>query len=98
MKTPVFTLPEATVYLEEFAGLTWGHCDVTKWTPGVAKALRRAWFCIVESHGGPIYALHTPGDSKHAKWCELFGFKFFIKSMCDDGNTREVWVCHGKET
>lgn len=97
-KVPVFQIPEAVIYLEEFGGHTFGHCDVFKWSPRVAKVLRSAWNAITRQHGGVIYALHVPGDVKHLKWCELFGFKFFTSTNCDDGITRHVMACHQQET
>lgn len=93
-RVPVIRMEEATVYLEQYREYTFGHCDVHKWTPGVAKKLKTAWKDIMRLHGGPIFALHDPGDDKHRKWCELFGFKFSQEVDCTDGITRHVYVCH----
>jgi len=92
LKVPVIRLPEATVFLEQWDDMTFGHCDVRKWSPGVAKSLKEAWEGLLRLHGGPIYALHDPWDQKHRKWCELFGFSFHEPVDCRDGRTREIWI------
>ncbi len=78
--------------LEQWDNMTFGHCDVYKWTVSVAKKLKEAWELIMGLHGGPIYAIHDRWDDKHRKWCRLFGFVYFSDLECQDGITRSIYI------
>ena len=75
-KVPVVRRPEYTLYFEQATrDETFIHCDVYTWSPRVVRQLQADWSALLALHGGPIRALHTPGDRKHLKFLTLFGFK-----------------------
>lgn len=79
LKVPVVRRPEYTLYLEQATrDETFIHCDVYTWSPTVRRKLTDDWQALKALHGGPIRALHTPGDRKHLKFITLFGFKRLV--------------------
>lgn len=90
LKVPVAQRWCYTIYLEHIAGRgTFIHCDVhTKWTRLVKEMVRSGWHLIKTAHGGPIHAQHDPGDNKHKKFLEMFGFEH--SESLDDGT--EIWI------
>ena len=85
-KVPVVRRPEYTLYLEQATlDETFIHCDVYTWTPRVVRQLKADWSALLALHGGPIRALHTPGDRKHLKFITLFGFKLVTAYNAADG-------------
>ncbi len=85
-KVPVVRRPEYTLYFEQAArDHTFIHCDVYTWSPRVVRQLTADWQAVQALHGGPIFALHTPGDRKHLKFITLFGFKLVAAFVADDG-------------
>ena len=77
LKVPVVRRPVYTLYLEQATRVhTFIHCDVHgRWSPRVKRELIADWATLKQLHGGPLYALHDPGDSKHAKFLAMFGFE-----------------------
>ncbi|HEY8879214.1 MAG TPA: hypothetical protein VIN03_16720 [Roseateles sp.] len=72
-KRVIHETPAFTVYVEEFAGCFWVHCDVRKWGVSLARemvALAPKLFAPF----GRVYALHE-GCKKHAKFLALMGFQ-----------------------
>lgn len=56
--------------------MTFVHCEVKLWSPSVHKKLTEDWGLLKRLHGGTLFALHSPGDRKHEKFLNLFGFEF----------------------
>lgn len=77
MKTPVVCRPFYTVYLEDYQGNTFIHCDCFKWTKGVKKQLTEDIDVLTKLHGKPLLAFHDKDDNKHWKFLTMLGFKFF---------------------
>ncbi|MET3712621.1 hypothetical protein ABIC65_003339 [Sphingomonas trueperi] len=77
-KVPVVCRPEYTLYLEQATRLhTFLHCDVhAPWTPRLKRQLATDFENLKSLHGGPLYALHEPGDTKHSKFLAMFGFRW----------------------
>lgn len=73
-RVPVIRRPAYTVSLEQHGDHSFVHCDVRAWSPSARQALSADWQAFQALHGGPILALHTPGDRKHLKFLTLFGF------------------------
>lgn len=78
LKVPVVRRPGYTLYLEQAAPAhTFIHCDVHgRWSPRAKRELIADWSTLLRLHGGPIYALHEPGDRKHSKFLAMFGFRW----------------------
>lgn len=90
-KVPVVRRPEYTLYLEQATrDETFIHCDVYTWSSRVCRQLMADWNALLALHGGPIRALHTPGDRKHLKFITLFGFKHVVSYQTQDGQ-REIF-------
>lgn len=90
-KVPVVRRPEYTLYFEQATrDETFIHCDVYTWSPRVVRQLTADWQALHALHGGPIRALHTPGDRKHLKFITLFGFRH-VASFTDDTGPREIY-------
>ena len=77
LKVPVVRRQVYTLYLEQAtADHTFIHCDVHgTWTPRTKRDLAADWQTLQALHGGPLYAMHTPGDHKHLKFLSMFGFR-----------------------
>jgi hypothetical protein len=70
-----------SIRLEAMHGPTFGHVTVHRWSPDVARAMRRDIDAICALHDGPIYVTQTehPHGDDHAKWRKfvtLMGFRF----------------------
>ena len=86
MKVPVVRRPEYTIYLENFLGATFAHCDVKTWTPAIAKRLKADGDAVYGLHGGPLFALNEPaGDEKHAHFLRMLGFVKFEEVPTEAG-------------
>jgi hypothetical protein len=78
---------------EEFNGLTFIHCTIkTQWSKFVKYELQRDFDILLTLHGGVLFALHDPNDTKHQKFLEMFGFKLFGDGTNIDGQHRQVFV------
>lgn len=95
-KVPVVRRLSHTLYLEQATRLhTFIHCDVhTRWTQSVKAALSRDFATLRTLHGGPLYALHQPGDAKHSKFLSMFGFKFAAAFKDKAGRRMEIHQVH----
>lgn len=92
-KVPVCRRPEYTIYLQQIEQNTWAHCDVNKWSAGIAKKLIADADQLFEMHGGPWFAFQDPpGCEKHHKFLELVGFKRLKEIEGLDGETRAIYV------
>lgn len=77
-KVSVIDKPEYRVYFERYQGLIWIHCDIIKWSTGIAKRLRKDWDYVFNLYNSPIYALNEPhGCKRHKKFMEMMGFRYF---------------------
>ena len=77
MKTPVVTNEHYVLYLENFNGNVFIHCDCFKWNKTIKKQLREDVDKIVNFIKQPILALHNIEDKKHFKFLTMMGFTFF---------------------
>lgn len=95
-KVPIVNRPEYIIYMQEGAGLIWGHIDVKKWTPQTAKQIRRDIDILCEMQNGQIVALNEPpGDKKHIKFLHMQGFSFW-KSFVDISGVEQFIYSRGK--
>lgn len=93
MKIPVIRTKDFILYLEEFQGLTFIHCDVlTKWTKEVKKSLQQWFDVLTKEYGKELYALHSPDDKKHEKFLKLFSFDYVNSIEGTDKNIYDVYV------
>lgn len=76
-KVPVVRRSEYTLFLEQATRHhTFIHCLVhVPWTATVKRQLLADWQALKALHGGPIHALHEPGDRKHHHFLTMFGFR-----------------------
>ena len=93
MKKPVIVEPDYTLYLDEFEGLQFIHCDVHKWNKATKKRLHKALELLHNIYKQEsFYATHDIDDNKHRKFLEMYGFKYFSTEHCLDGLLRQVWI------
>lgn len=75
-KAPVIVKPEYVVSFERTSGMTFVHCEIKgRWSVNLKLSLLADWKALLSLHDAPIFALHTPGDTKHHKFLTMFGFK-----------------------
>ena len=100
MKKPVVTENDYTLYLEQYEGLQFIHCDIRKWNKTTKKRLHKVLELLLETLGQDLYAVHEIDDNKHRKFLEMYGFKYFDTVSCLDGLLRQVWIkeCNGENT
>jgi hypothetical protein len=85
-----------TLTLERHEGNLWGHAAVHRWTPQVARAIRRDVDALIADHG-PILATPTPDCAEgaaFAKWRKfmaLIGFGFY-RTKTVDGVRRSIYA------
>jgi hypothetical protein len=78
-----------TIRLERHEGNVWGHAEVHRWTPAVARALRRDVDGLVAECGGPILVTPTHDRAsgaayeKFRKFMAFIGFRFHGTLMVD---------------
>ena len=98
MKQPVILHKSFTLYLDEFEGLQFIHCDVYTWNKTTKQQLKKALDFILDSYTDEVYATHDIDDNKHRKFLEMYGFKYFSTEHCLDGLLRQVWIkeCNGE--
>lgn len=92
-KVPVIVRSGAyTVYFERTSGLTFIHCDVLcPWTKEIKQRLSADWKALRALHEGPIYALHTPSDTKHEKFLLMMGFHYAASFIGHDGSPHDIY-------
>lgn len=91
-KVPVVRRPVYTLYLEAATPRhTFIHCDVhTSWSPRIKRGLAADFETLQRLQGGPLYALHEPGDRKHLKFLSMFGFRPAASFTGRDGRPMEI--------
>lgn len=93
MKTPVLSVDEFVLYLEELPEGTFIHCDVTtKWSKEVKNKLKVAFELLTNEYGKELYALHTPTDKKHEKFLKMFDFSYLSSIVGTDGNDYDIYI------
>lgn len=90
-KVPIIRTYNYVLYLEQFDGFTFIHCDVYKWNKTIKKELHKALDYLIRTYG-TLCALHNIDDNKHRKFLEMYGFKFYHNIDCLDGECRQVWI------
>ncbi len=91
-KTPVVYNKQYVVYLENYQGYSFIHCDCVGWNKTVKKQLQQDVDTLVNLHRKPIYAFHEPEDTKHLKFLKLMKFDFYNDISCPDGKVRQLFV------
>lgn len=89
MKVPVAVCEDYTLFLEDDSGFSFIHCDCARWTNTVRKRMLADLASIQKQD---IYAIHEVCDRKHAKFLDLFGFKFLKDFAGLDGQHRQIYV------
>ena len=94
LKVPVVCRSEYTLSLEQPLGhAPFIHCDIhVPWSPSVLGKLREDWALLCSLRGGPLRALHVPGDRKHLKFITLFGFRKLDSFTDDLGRPRDIYT------
>lgn len=93
MKTPVVIRDNYIVYLEDYQGTSFIHCDCGGWTKEIKKKLIRDVDSLTQLHGRPIYTFHDKDDIKHRKFLKLMKFQFYSDINCPtDGEVRQLFV------
>tara|TARA_R110002153_G_scaffold70900_8_gene185974 strand:+ start:407 stop:697 length:291 start_codon:yes stop_codon:yes gene_type:complete len=92
MKKPVVVDLDYTLYLDEFEGLQFIHCDVRKWNKTTKKRLHKALELLLNIYKQDLHAIHDIDDNKHRKFLEMYEFKYFSTEHCLDGLLRQVWI------
>lgn len=89
MKTPVVVRDDYTLYLEDYNGFWFIHCDCQRWTKTVKKQMFEDLIAVQKDD---FYALHEIGDVKHEKFLKLFGFEFLEDFVGADNKPRQTYV------
>lgn len=90
VKVPVVTTKNFIIYLEEYEGNTFIHCDVTsKWTKTVKKELMKAFNNLDKKE---LLALHKQSDKKHEKFLQLFNFNYLNSFEGKDNTQYDVFI------
>ena len=89
MKIPVAQQPAYTIYFERFAGRTWTHADVHKWTPEIKREFVQVHTLLQMMHTEPFYCLTD--NPKLEKFVRSLGYTFEQIVPCDDGIERNMW-------
>lgn len=93
MKVPVLTTKEFVLYIEDFRGDWYIHCDVlVKWTKEVKRRLKKCFDVLTKECGKELYALHSPDDKKHEKFLKMFNFNYVSSFRGIDENIYDVYV------
>jgi hypothetical protein len=95
---PPFVVVRAdyTLSLERHEGNLWGHAEVRRWTPAIARALRRDVDALITEHG-PILATPTPDRAsgaaydKFRRFMAFIGFQFHMTKTID-GVRRSIYA------
>lgn len=93
MKVPVIQNKQFVLYLEDYNGSLFIHCDIfVKWSKEVKQNLK-SWFNKLTSvHGKELYALHDPEDKKHEKFLRMFDFSYLHSTTGTDGNKYDIYI------
>jgi hypothetical protein len=86
---PVAVCKDYTLFFEYDKGFCFIHCDCTRWTNTVRKRMLKD---LVNIQKQDIYAIHEILDKKHAKFLELFKFKFLKDFVGLDGQCRQLYI------
>ena len=89
MKIPVAVQPAYTIYYEHFAGLTWTHADVHKWTPQIQKEFKQVHGLLQMILDKPFYCLTD--NPKLEKFVKMIGYEYVKTVVGDDGLDRPMW-------
>jgi len=90
LKIPVIIRPNYIVYIEDFQGSQFLHCDVFKWNKTVFKQLKQDWETLKELHGGPLYCLKEEDTTGYLKFIKSLGFKLLKPMISFSG--KEVYI------
>lgn len=93
MKTPVVIRDDYIVYLENYQGTSFIHCDCFDWCKTIKINLIKDIDTLINLHGSPIYAFHNIEDYKHRKFLKIMKFNFYSDIYCPtDGKVRQLFV------
>lgn len=68
------------------------HIDFYKFTPGVFKNYKAWWKLFRLNVKAPLFAYGRVDDPKFERWCRLSGFAPFQDTVCNDGQTRRLFI------
>lgn len=89
MKLPVVVCDDYTLYLENYLGFWFIHCDCSRWS----KTVKQSMFDdLVSIQHKDFYAIHEIGDKKHEKFLTLFGFEYLEDFVGADNKLRQRYV------
>jgi hypothetical protein len=92
MKLAVIHNIDYIVYIEEYLGFSFIHCDCTKWTKTIKTNLSEDFEKLRQIHRKDIYAIHDIADQKHLKFLTIMGFKFNKCFIGSDNKERQLFV------
>ena len=93
MKLPVVKENEFTIYLEEYEGNTFIHCDInTNWNKKVKNKLKIKFKEMTKLYRQNLYANHPKGDEKHKKFLKMFGFEYLNSFLGKDNNNYDIYI------
>lgn len=92
MKTPVIYAMNYTIYLENYVGNSFIHCDCYKWTKAIKLAMLQDVDTLLQIHRKPLLAIHEIDDKKHLKFLSLLGFSYHSNFEGMDNTMRQLYV------
>jgi hypothetical protein len=91
-KVPVIQRKTHYVWLENFAGKLWVHCDVFKWNRETKKQMDQDWAQLMDMLNSDLYVLHNPIDNKpKLKFIKWYGFQFLKETTGRYGEKYQIW-------
>jgi len=68
------------------------HVQFFQWKPAVFKRALRDWRLFRQHVTAPIFACPPIADKKWFKFVTLTGFRFQENILCEDGETRPLFI------
>jgi predicted GNAT family N-acyltransferase len=82
--TDVIVRSDYVIRYEQYDDFTLGHVEVTRWTPQVARQIRRDVDVAMSLRNSPIHALSQPDNRKLQKFLRSLGF-----TPCGEANDNQ---------
>jgi hypothetical protein len=92
--------PEYRWELDEYRNdadeqMMFAHLTVFKLTPSLIKQMLATWRLFREHVQCPLFAIGEVDDDKWSRFVSLFGFKFLMEVVCENGQHRRMFISHG---
>jgi hypothetical protein len=91
-KVPVIRRKTHWVWLENYQGRLWVHCDVTKWNKTTKIQMDQDWAHLMDMLATDLFVLHNPKtNTPKTKFIKHYGFSFLKEIVDKNGDVRHIW-------